>query len=119
MKIKVKEMWIDALTSGEYEQGQGLLNKDGKFCCLGVLEDLYAKEHGVKWIPFGTDALGEAMVLDLKGGCTNPFTLAEEVQVWAGLNDSNPSVNGDPLAWLNDKADMSFNQIATLIEENF
>ena len=30
------QKWVDGLLSGEYEQGRGKLNKDGKFCCLGV-----------------------------------------------------------------------------------
>ena len=37
--------WIDALESGEYQQGRGKLRtKDNKFCCLGVLCDLAVKE---------------------------------------------------------------------------
>jgi hypothetical protein len=37
--------WIKALRSGEYKQGCGALrpSKD-KFCCLGVLCDVYRKE---------------------------------------------------------------------------
>jgi hypothetical protein len=29
--------WAKALRSGDYEQGQDYLCRDGKFCCLGVL----------------------------------------------------------------------------------
>lgn len=29
--------WVQALRSGEYEQGQDYLCRGGKFCCLGVL----------------------------------------------------------------------------------
>jgi len=29
--------WVNALRSGDYEQGQDYLCRDGKFCCLGVL----------------------------------------------------------------------------------
>jgi hypothetical protein len=35
-----KEEWIEALRSGNYEQTQGALRKDDKFCCLGVLCDI-------------------------------------------------------------------------------
>lgn len=28
--------WIEALRSGRYQQGNGYLNRAGKFCCLGV-----------------------------------------------------------------------------------
>lgn len=40
--------WIMALTGGYYRQCSGALvspNDNTSFCCLGVLEDLWAKEH--------------------------------------------------------------------------
>lgn len=37
---EVKEKWLAALRSGEYEQGDGQLCYNGKFCCLGVLNDV-------------------------------------------------------------------------------
>ena len=45
MPKKLKEEWIKALRSGEYEQGKKRLRtlyRDGseKFCCLGVLCDI-------------------------------------------------------------------------------
>lgn len=33
---EMKTKWINALESGEYEQGQGKLECNGKFCGLGV-----------------------------------------------------------------------------------
>ncbi len=52
---KIKKMWLDALRSGEYEQGRGHLKQpikdfgeaDTKFChcCLGVLGELLIKEE--------------------------------------------------------------------------
>lgn len=39
------DKWLNALESGEYQQGRGKLRtKDNKFCCLGVLCDLAVKE---------------------------------------------------------------------------
>jgi len=35
-KLKVK--WIKALRSGKYKQGEGELEKEGRYCCLGVLQ---------------------------------------------------------------------------------
>lgn len=32
-----RKKWVDALRSGEYEQGRGFLCKEEKYCCLGVL----------------------------------------------------------------------------------
>lgn len=37
MKPALKKKWVDALLSGEYKQGKGVLQKSGRFCCLGVL----------------------------------------------------------------------------------
>jgi hypothetical protein len=33
----IKEKWLAALRSGEYQQGREFLYSDGKYCCLGVL----------------------------------------------------------------------------------
>ena len=38
MKAEDKAKWLEALRSGEYEQIDGTLCRDGKYCCLGVLE---------------------------------------------------------------------------------
>ena len=46
MKKSVKKLWLTALRSGEYRQGHDVLRANGKFCCLGVLCDLYRKESG-------------------------------------------------------------------------
>lgn len=44
---QVRELWVQALESGKYKQCRlNLKNKDGKFCCLGVLCDLYIQETG-------------------------------------------------------------------------
>ncbi len=37
MKKALAMKWVEALRSGKYQQGRQYLNKDGKFCCLGVL----------------------------------------------------------------------------------
>lgn len=40
-----RKLWVEALRSGEYEQTNGALRYEDKFCCLGVACDLYRK-HG-------------------------------------------------------------------------
>ena|SRR6185312_5054794 len=46
MDAELKQKWIDALRSGQYEQGNGQLRtQDDKFCCLGVLCDII-NPHG-------------------------------------------------------------------------
>jgi hypothetical protein len=45
MKPDLKAKWIDALRSGNYEQGTGdLRSRSGQFCCLGVLCDVMGAE---------------------------------------------------------------------------
>lgn len=37
----VKKRWVEALTSGKFEQGFGQLrDDDGRHCCLGVLNEI-------------------------------------------------------------------------------
>lgn len=43
MKKEIKQKWLDALRSSKYQQGQGWLCLDNKYCCLGVL----AEELGI------------------------------------------------------------------------
>lgn len=41
MKADLKAKWLEALRSGKYEQGSGVLRDNAdRFCCLGVLCDL-------------------------------------------------------------------------------
>lgn len=43
MSKELRKKWIDALRSGDYEQGKGYLRQHDYFCCLGVLCDLVDK----------------------------------------------------------------------------
>lgn len=45
MNPEVKKKWLEALRSGKYRQATEQLRKGDAYCCLGVLCDLYAKEH--------------------------------------------------------------------------
>lgn len=46
MDAELKRKWVEALRSGEYEQGRLKLNSHGRYCCLGVLCDV----AGLKWL---------------------------------------------------------------------
>lgn len=52
MNIDNAKLWTTALRSGKYEQGREALRRDGdRFCCLGVLCDVFHKTTGKgKWI---------------------------------------------------------------------
>lgn len=49
MNPRLKEEWVKALRSGDYEQGTvRLCNDDDQFCCLGVLADIAIDSF---WLP--------------------------------------------------------------------
>ena len=122
MKPEIKELWINALPN--YRQGkQCLRDPNDKFCCLGVLCDLYVKETGkAEWEVY-------RLVNQEYGILGNTAFLPEEVAEWAGLNSGNPGYN-DPehpeaysggvvtLSNLNDKG-YTFDEIKQVIQKHF
>lgn len=124
MNAEIKAQWTAALRGGEYQQGQGLLNADGKLCCLGVLCEVAVKA-GIVDARLDKDA-------DITSYASKYDTLPPAVREWAGLpednkfgNPNNPTVKvGEDeisLAELNDgegHADHphSFAEIADLID---
>lgn len=113
MKKEIKEKWLTALRSGEYQQTKGVLQCGGKYCCLGVLSDIYAKENDVQWQKGETDSVKCRLH-------HNTEVMPLEVIKWAGLSDMNPLVRvqgfDKPLAEINDEG-MSFLEIADIIEQ--
>lgn len=90
MNKSIKRKWVAALLSGEYEQGSYWLCKDGKFCCLGVLDKACGLNSG------GSRSLPSSVGTAVFGG--------DEEEVQSQLADLNDS--GVP-----------FDMIAGLIEE--
>lgn len=111
LKPEVKTEWLNALRSGEYEQGTGFLSKDGKFCCLGVLCDIATKQGVCKKIEYNH--------IHYDG---NDSHLPNSVRIWCGFGNNpqgcNPIVNEIHLTTLNDTQKKSFDEIADLIEEH-
>jgi hypothetical protein len=108
VRADIKELWVAALESGEYRQGEKALHYENWHCCLGVLCDLHAQETGSEWenrTVGGRSYLGESEVLP------------PEVTVWAGLDSDNPTVDDLYLADLNDDG-TPFPNIAQLIREH-
>ena len=112
MKKTIAEKWIKALRSGKYAKTTASLCKVAKsgnksYCCLGVLTELYNKEHAVK----------ESL--------TSGF-LSNNVSKWAGIMSFNGIIagsghySGQNLADLNDcdQSKRSFMRIADIIEKN-
>lgn len=113
MKKNIKAKWLKALRSGEYKQGRKELRTcevgGDRFCCLGVLTDLYKKDKEISW----EEATGN-----------NPGTLNESVAEWAGIDIEKLGnvVNikrskFSCLSEMNDKG-RSFKQIANVIDNN-
>lgn len=125
MNPVIKKKWVKALRSGEYEQGQNKLlertNEGDKFCCLGVLCNIYAQEHP-----------GTGFKEEKDGSLTWYFNetdvlLPKDVAKWADLDkdirlyevsEYDRKDTEDLLAYLNDDKEMNFNQIADWIDEN-
>ncbi len=109
MNPQIKQKWVDALRSGEYQQTQNYLRKEDGFCCLGVLCDLYGKENNVEW------EIDEFYgYLYEKNSAVLPLSVME----WADVDGQWGSIcNGtETLAGLNEGGS-TFEQIADVIEE--
>ncbi len=103
MNKKLKAAWVKALRSGKYRQVRGMLHHKGhgnSYCCLGVLCDVAEKTTKFK---ADRDEYG---------------------RIVGGLLDDQPSRFGlrryqrDKLVELNDKAKLSFKEIADHIQKN-
>lgn len=130
MDPEIKAQWVAALRSGDFQQGKGVLhrvtdvNGNGtethEFCCLGVLSEC-AVAVGKAERKFGDTGYFRYYdpADDEFGG--NGHYLPRVVKVWAGFRDANPSLmyEGDfhSLAELNDDFQLSFSEIADLIED--
>ena len=77
MNPAIKDKWIAALRSGEYEQTTGQLRNGDSFCCLGVLCNVHAYEH--PHIAKRQEKCGVYM------GCTT--MPPDAVRNWAGIHD--------------------------------
>lgn len=118
MNNEIKQKWVDALRSGEYQQGRHQLRNDDSYCCLGVLCDLFAEnnpEQG-KWYQNQVDDSWFFETDDDRFVGSLPVGVAE----WAQLDDINPPVKIDGgianIASVNDHG-VPFDKIAQIIEE--
>lgn len=120
MKPDIAARWTAALRSGEYPQGTGALNEDGKFCCLGVLSELAV-----------ADGVVERQAVSLMGPAMHSYAVAGseevntgfppmEVREWAGMFSRTGDFRGDsraPLTSINDSG-TPFAEIADIIDAN-
>lgn len=107
MKQEVKDKWIEALRSGEYEQGIGRLrSSENKFCCLGVLCEVQGVEshlnHDEESYRYFGNKNGFQSLLPSSVAIDDWKLPYEDTSILMGMNDNGKS----------------FNEIADWIEEN-
>lgn len=99
MHEPIMRRWVEALRSGKYEQTHqklrnatmDLTNPDGplvpgpRFCCLGVLCDLFIEDHPgrAEWFIHDTECLFKLN----SPNWTAAACLPDEVRKWAGMFD--------------------------------
>ena len=88
MKPELKKKWLEALKSGRYKQGQGMLRAEDKYCCLGVLCDLIDPKQWVvkgeqNWFFFDGDRFSLSVQVQFDTGIQT-----EEMQTLVKMNDS-------------------------------
>src|SRR5690242_5189213 len=108
MNLTIRDRWIAALESGNYEQGAGRLRQGDKFCCLGVLCDIVAEEIGGRW-----KELNNNMVFVVDGEWTTTV-LPGRIMDYTELEDDDPVLGNASATDLNDSG-VSFNEIAKFI----
>lgn len=129
MKKKYMELWVKALNSGKFKQGEGALKKKvsgsnvAEFCCLGVLCDIVQKEVGGEWIGANGNSEAFATQLDERGDF-----LPAEVMDLVGMKSEDGEYTGVvigpnedeilSLASLND-SHYSFKEIAKIIKRKW
>lgn len=117
-----KELWIEALRSGEFMQGRGGLRTEaGHYCCLGVLCEVFRRTTGkgewrANYVGRTEFAVGLSVGMNLAPG---------EVALWVGFEPdktgSSPRANFTDnaqaaLAGPNDRG-ATFLEIADVIEK--
>jgi hypothetical protein len=119
MKPHIKKKWVSALRSGDFTQTTGTLRDvdaegNKSYCCLGVLCEIHRKSTKKS----GWNENDEY--------CRQVDLLPIEVMSWAGLVADGDIINDEVsveykgrwrlLTSLNDDDQLSFKQIATVID---
>ena len=142
MRKEVKEKYIEALLYGRYTKGRFCLRIDDEFCPLGVLVDIYIKDHlGIQWEVLVGEELADKTIYHLD---YTTDSLPSCVEEWAGLKgeefrfpfddeliqslvtseaiENELLIDSDGYVYignLNDVTDLNFENVATLIGRYF
>lgn len=121
---EIKRSWLKALISGEYTRILRYLHTSEGFCALGVLCELYRKEHPETclWKSFenaSDDVTKYSIEIDGKPSLGYSI-LAPKIREWAGFSKSWEYQNSEEYKiWqLNDIENLSFKEIARWIDIN-
>lgn len=113
--------WVEALESGEFEQGRGVLydTETNRFCCLGVACEL-AHRDGIVTAHDCVSERDHHPYVRYYGEDECYAVLPLEVMNWLGFSHPSPSVELGggavvELTTLNDAHGYTFTQIAELI----
>jgi hypothetical protein len=125
MNQEIKQRWVDALRSGEFEQGHGRLRRPAGYCCLGVLCELYRRDTGDGDWRDDAENDQSIFVLASSGDTMMSHTAfpPNAVMRWAGLEPNHAGFNnpvvvgGHALSHYNDHGS-TFYDIAAMIEES-
>jgi hypothetical protein len=127
MKKTIMTKWTTALRSGKYTKGRDYLCKGGRFCCLGVLCELYKEENPHEGLKVEFKGKGGHKVKTY-GGLEEALPL--KVRRWAGITGRTAAFGGfkdksTALAVLNDGDEFvgikphSFKEIAAIIQKKY
>lgn len=100
------QKWVEALESGEFEQGKRKLQTGDAFCCLGVACVVYERETG--------ERLTRNSIGSIYGTTLNTSVGGGDVREWLGLRKHHGAFDGGILIDLNDKG-KTFPEIAAII----
>lgn len=98
---QARALVVEALRSGDYEQGMGALqNADGNACCLGVACLVYLETEGAH------PDVDKTIEINLYTQTQRPFSfgnawayLPYRVQAWLGFTTSDGNFEGNRVAW--------------------
>lgn len=123
---EVMRKWVEALESGDYQQGTGQLeiitHGSHRYCCLGVLCHLAVQEGVIQPEQVVEE---DGVVVYPDEPYSNGETLPSEVMKWAGLDERNPTLYpvdsgyGYMASELNDSLGCTFGEIAQAIRDTW
>lgn len=112
----MKDKWVKALRSGEYEQGRNILkDTHGRYCCLGVLQQVVDGDVE-RYADMSRSDFGRPLPTPSEEWCTAKGITGDASLIRAGLGWI-PEGSRLSLMTLNDHGLHKFNQIADIIEK--